>query len=104
MRVYVVYDKRTGKVVHKHRRASIDDPNGEDTADCAAADVLATYRGDTSREHLSVALVDNYRPRSSRGRTSRFDAVSGSMIDDVALPVAPRRGARRAAVATAESE
>jgi hypothetical protein len=101
LKVYIVYDKRTGEILHKHRLVSLRQGETEDTLVCDPEQVLSSYRGDRPREHLGVAQLNDYQPRTSRGRTARYDHAKARMVDQMAgagaeaVRDAPRRpGAR----------
>ena len=57
MKVYIVYDKETGQIVHKYRKVLAEEVDSEDTIDCEPEEVLSSYRGALPRELLEVALV-----------------------------------------------
>ena len=83
MKIYIIYDKRTGQILHKHRLVMLDKATRLDTMPCGEAEVLSTFRGKAvPREFLGVALVD-YRPRSSHGRETRYDATKGELIHEL---------------------
>ena len=75
MKVYIVFDRETGDVVHKFRMVHAAEVDSEDTVECDVEDVLSSYRGPLPRERLEVALISDYSPRTSRARTTLYNTV-----------------------------
>lgn len=82
MKVYIVYDKETGEIVHKYRMVLATEVDSEDTVECEAEEVLSSYRGALPRERLAVALVSDYLPQTSRGRTTRYDTATSRIVHE----------------------
>ncbi len=106
MKVYIVYDKRNGAILHKFRMASLKQEDTEDTLDCKAKDVLSSYRGtQVPRKYLAVDTVAKYQPRSSRDRVVRFSAATRRLVAKAPEPISPRgSGSKPKANATSRKE
>lgn len=104
MKVYIVFDKETGEVVHKYRMVRALEAESEDTVECDAEEVLASYRGPLSRERLEVALIADYNPQTSRGRVTRYNSEKSRLEHEKSVEVAhvsrPRPTDVREAVGT----
>jgi hypothetical protein len=88
MKVYIVFDKETGEVVHKYRVIPVAEGESEDTVECDAEEVLSSYRGPLPRERLEVALIADYHPQTSRGRATRYNSAKSRLEHEKSVEAA----------------
>lgn len=93
MKLYIIYDKETGEIVHKFRKVLAEKDESEDTIDCEPEEVMSSYRGALPLERLDVALISDYQPQTSRGRISRYDAAKSKITHKKTSEPLPSRRA-----------